>query len=719
MKSEMSPSRTLSDVSSQDAAARRVVRRPLARRLGVAAMLLGLSAAGLPAAAEPESAAGVDMRPNAVAFRQMRYGIFITQTHGLTAWPDGRGNATLDEFADAFDVKAFADQMERIGVEYVIFTAWHKAIYNLGPNTALDQWLPGHTSRRDLIGEIADALHARDIKLVIYAHPNDFHDLTREEQERLGYRVAGADQNPKVNNFINEVFVDLCARYRGKSNVLGFWWDTWGGNGGCVDMPRLVRTTREHFPGAITLSQDYDPKYIDFLSIEAGGPRPLDAMSPEKDGQTFFVMHDWWNAHPDARLNLKPEDMYRFILLNAGTGAPGGISWAISPLADGRTWGADNQPLQVLEALGRLIAPVRPTICNVLPSRNWVLPSGTRWPDAPAFVAARSPDHKKEYIHVLKPPAGRFIDLPKPAEAFTAARMYLSKKPVAMAMEGEALRLTLPEGENWNELDTVIELTVADTAPAWPDGSMDTWRGYVRHHFVVDGCRAWVVEPKKALPGRPWTWCMEFPDAFTERTGVPQLLEKGFHHLHIEVGNTFGSPAALKHFDAFHKVITAAGLAPRGTLIGISRGGLYAYNWAALNPDKVVCIYGDAPVCDFKSWPGGKGRGQGSPGDWQALIRCYGFKDEAEALAWPNNPVDRLEPLARAGIPLIHVVGDADDAVPVAENTAVIEERYKAMGGTITVFHKPGGGHHPHGLDDPGPVADLIMRYTEKAQPAP
>lgn len=263
---------------------------------------------------------------------------------------------------------------------------------------------------------------------------------------------------------------------------------------------------------------------------------------------------------------------------------------------------------------------------------------------------------------------------------------------------------------------------VAFSAPpevVWPEGTVDTWRGYTRHRFTVDGCQAWVVEPKQPLPGRPWTWCMEFPDAFTERTGVPQLLEAGFHHLHIEVGNTFGCPAALKHFDAFYDLVTSRGLAPRGTLIGISRGGLYAYNWASLHPDRVVCIYGDAPVCDFKSWPGGKGKGRGSPGDWQALIRSYGFKDEAEALAWPHNPVDRLAPLARAGIPIIHVVGDADDGVPVAENTAIVEERYKALGGVMTVFHKPGGGHHPHGLDVPKPVVDLILQYTEARAKAP
>jgi pimeloyl-ACP methyl ester carboxylesterase len=250
---------------------------------------------------------------------------------------------------------------------------------------------------------------------------------------------------------------------------------------------------------------------------------------------------------------------------------------------------------------------------------------------------------------------------------------------------------------------------------AWPGEKVDTWRGYTRHVFKVDGCTAWVVEPKQAAPGNPWTWCMEFPDAFTERTGVPQLLAKGFHHLHIQVGNTFGCPAALKHFDALYQTITEKGLAKKGTLIGISRGGLYAYNWAAQNPDKVTCVYGDAPVCDFKSWPGGKGKGKGSPPDWQALIKYYEFKDEAAALAWTKNPVDNLAVLAKAKIPLIHVVGDVDDVVPVAENTAIIEKRYRELGGEMKVFHKPTVGHHPHGLDNPAPLVEVILQHTEKA----
>ena len=255
-------------------------------------------------------------------------------------------------------------------------------------------------------------------------------------------------------------------------------------------------------------------------------------------------------------------------------------------------------------------------------------------------------------------------------------------------------------------------LTCARAAETWPGERLDTWHGYVRHNFTVDGCPAWVVEPKQAAPGKPWTWCMEFPDAFTERTGVLQLLEKGFHHVHITVGNTFGCPNAVKHFEAFYKVLQAGGLAKKGTLIGISRGGLYCYNFAAIDPSRVACIYGDAPVCDFKSWPGGKGKGPGSTNDWAALIKCYGFKNEAEALAYKKNPIDELAPLAAARIALIHVVGDVDKVVPPEENTAIIEQRYKELGGEILVIHKPGVDHHPHGLDNPQPIVDFVLKYS-------
>ena len=147
---------------------------------------------------------------------------------------------------------------------------------------------------------------------------------------------------------------------------------------------------------------------------------------------------------------------------------------------------------------------------------------------------------------------------------------------------------------------------------------------------------------------------------------------------------------------------------------------MYCYNWAIANPDKVACIYGDAAVCDFKSWPGGKikglGKGEGSAAEWQKMLTAYDFNSDAEAIAYQGNPIDNLKPLAEAGIPLLNVYGDADVLLPWQENAGVMQERYRKLGGNITLIPKPGVGHHPHGLPDPKPIVDFIMKYAAHPQ---
>ncbi|RYD28665.1 MAG: hypothetical protein EOP86_22785, partial [Verrucomicrobiaceae bacterium] len=48
----------------------------------------------------------------------------------------------------------------------------------------------------------------------------------------------------------------------------------------------------------------------------------------------------------------------------------------------------------------------------------------------------------------------------------------------------------------------------APAALSFPGETIDSWHGLKRHRFKVDGCEAWVVEPQKALPGKPLSWCM-------------------------------------------------------------------------------------------------------------------------------------------------------------------------------------------------------------------
>lgn len=252
-----------------------------------------------------------------------------------------------------------------------------------------------------------------------------------------------------------------------------------------------------------------------------------------------------------------------------------------------------------------------------------------------------------------------------------------------------------------------------DLRPALPDDAAAFgFHGYRGLDFKLDGVACKVVQPMVAAEGRPWVWRARFwghqPQADLA------MLERGWHIVYCDVANLFGNAQAVKRWDGFYAAMREAGLGEDLVLEGLSRGGLIIYNWAKQNPDKVKAIYGDAPVCDIRSWPGGKGAGKGSAGDWQRALQAHGITD-ADAAEFTGNPIDGLEPLAKAGVPLLHIVGDADDVVPVAENTAILEQRYRELGGTITVIHKPGIGHHPHALPDPKPIVDFYLRATGRA----
>lgn len=261
-------------------------------------------------------------------------------------------------------------------------------------------------------------------------------------------------------------------------------------------------------------------------------------------------------------------------------------------------------------------------------------------------------------------------------------------------------------------LGAAPETASADT-PAREAAAADRlgeWQGYEQRSFQVNGRECLLIVPKAAAPGKPWIWRTEF---FGHQPQADlALLALGFHVAYMDVQNMYGAPVALDLMDQFYThLVQARGLAPKTVLEGFSRGGLFALNWAARNPTRVACIYNDAPVCDFKSWPGGKGKSKGSPADWQRCLAVYGLT-EAQALEYPLNPVDNLAPLARARVPLLHVCGDADDAVPMEENTNIVEQRYKALGGEITVIAKPGVGHHPHSLEDPAPIVAFVLQHT-------
>ncbi len=201
-------------------------------------------------------------------------------------------------------------------------------------------------------------------------------------------------------------------------------------------------------------------------------------------------------------------------------------------------------------------------------------------------------------------------------------------------------------------------LLEAETAPP----KTSAWNGYEKLDFEVAGKPALLVKPKEAAPGRPWIWRTEFFGH--EPQGDIALLGKGWHVAFFKVSDMYGAPISIDLMAQYHAHVTKEyGLAKRAVLEGFSRGGLYAVNFAAAHPDKTAALYLDAPVLDIRSWPGGKGTGKGDARCWAQALQIYGLTEET-APAFKGNPLDRLESIAAAGIPILSVVGDADSRHP-------------------------------------------------------
>jgi len=177
--------------------------------------------------------------------------------------------------------------------------------------------------------------------------------------------------------------------------------------------------------------------------------------------------------------------------------------------------------------------------------------------------------------------------------------------------------------------------------------------------------RCIVIVPKRAAPGNPWSWrgCYWDHEPQTE----VELLRRGFHVAFI-------TPDPGKQWYAWYAYLTEKqGLSKKPAFIGMSKGGVNAYEWATAHPDKVSCIYADNPAI--------------RPGDFS-----------------------KLGELARNDVSLMNVCGSQDSLLE--RHTLAIEDRYHLLGGRITVMIKDGPAHHPHSLRDPGPIADWIVEHT-------
>ena len=228
--------------------------------------------------------------------------------------------------------------------------------------------------------------------------------------------------------------------------------------------------------------------------------------------------------------------------------------------------------------------------------------------------------------------------------------------------------------------------------------------------FKLDGHDAFVILPPGAKTDTPWVW---YAPTLRGLPGNPEtwmferFLKAGIAIAGIDVGESYGSPDGREVYSAFHDyLVEKRGFTTKACLLARSRGGLMLYCWAAENPDKVNGVAGLYPVCNITSYPGLK-----------RACGAYGLSvEQLETDLTKHNPVERLAPLAKAKVPIHHLHGDKDGTVPLEANSGLLAERYKKLGGTMTLEIIKGGCHdmRPHWFHSQA-LVDFVITCTSPA----
>ena len=237
----------------------------------------------------------------------------------------------------------------------------------------------------------------------------------------------------------------------------------------------------------------------------------------------------------------------------------------------------------------------------------------------------------------------------------------------------------------------------------------DQWTFGEEIKFEFRGFKACVIVPKGAVDKeRRWVWTSPGYLVFRKASNhghtfyTEKLLAQGFHVVGLEMGawrTTFGSPAGAALHHAFYQQVTQEyHLNKKARLVAQSNGGLIHYAWAFRHPDSVDRVLGLLPATDFRSWP--RLEYVINPEAWppHALAIPPGLSynltlAELESRITEFNPIDNLEPLARAGVKILHIHGDQDGTVPLGPNSEEFARRYRALGGPMDLDVARGYGH--------------------------
>lgn len=417
-------------------------------------------------------------------FKKRKYGLFVHFVHGISCRADGSLPENIDQTVDIFDVGAFADAVASMKVEYVIFTAWHFAIRPLYPSAVTQKHRAGNSPRRDLLGEIIDALREKDIEVILYTHPRDGHDLTDAEQKALGWgRNLNGTSTPdpevfdykKWNEYIHELYRELLERYGDR--ISGIYTDGTGPYSfkseryentlQVVDYLALRGIIKKKDPKLFMIQNYFGYLFSDdfampegYFEYEKDKLCELASLPAANKALAICPFHGgWWPEErtprgKDVRATT-PRELAKFVIFNASCTHGGGVCLAASPYCEGGLWQVGA--LETMRELGALLSPLKESLFDAVPSKSYPTVSGDTLGGKSGVCFLESEDGRYEYMHILDSKKElRFeLDLPSDgAELFNASS--LSEGVTVSEFDKKDGKYLLSLSGRLDQLDTVV-----------------------------------------------------------------------------------------------------------------------------------------------------------------------------------------------------------------------------------------------------------------------
>ena len=552
-----------------------------------------------------------------------------------------------------------------------------------------------------------------------------------KERRRIGgdyYRF------PEVFKFVRELQPKVCI-FAGESDSSDFRWP--GNEKGELDMNSGATICSV---GGFVDGKYGNPEYKKHINIgmrnfEGAVKYPMFFRVCECD----FPMRPGWFYHANEKGKTKSGIYLLKRYLNT-VGNGGTMNLGIAPNKDGLL---DDEDVKALADFGKLKAaffskPITNGLCNVVVMSEDVVNRGETCDEWLLYENNKKEPWDWQLDDGIKLAYGknigikriRTLDTPRPAEKLWLNVYGDNAKALPMKfyyVEPDFLKAVLSATTESGETDTAKWMTAGKQgATDYAIGDVaqkiaatkkvlrsDTWYGYSRTVFDFEGHEAWIVSPKcEPAAGLPWTWTMQWAEAYVDRTGVLDLLAKGWHHVTIDTFQHRMDEEGLRVSRAFQKfLVEELGFAPKACLVGMSWGGFFSTRYAAAFPECVGKIYLDAPLMNFD----GFAKVGGTPTENAARIGPWANMPPADG-DWnvdPRMPINMANRLAKAGIPILLLYGGQDATVPPAKNCELFAERFKAAGGKIDIRHRALYGHHPHG-EDPDKTSSIVSFFEAK-----